>query len=163
MKSAALLPAKVLNRMELAQQVSRWKLLSKTIVFTNGCFDILHRGHLEVLTAAAGLGDVMVIGINSDASVKRLKGAERPVNDEGFRSLMLASLAMVDAVSIFEEDTPLELIEVVRPDILVKGGDYHPDNIVGADIVRSGGGKVVTVPLVEGYSTSDLIRRIRTL
>jgi D-beta-D-heptose 7-phosphate kinase/D-beta-D-heptose 1-phosphate adenosyltransferase len=163
MKSATLIPGKVVDRMELVQQVNRWKLLSKTIVFTNGCFDILHKGHLQVLTAAAGLGDMLVIGVNADASVKRLKGPERPVNDEGFRSLMLASLAMVDAVCVFDEDTPLELIAAVRPDVLVKGGDYQPDDIVGADIVRSGGGKVITIPLVEGYSTSDLIRRIRAL
>jgi D-beta-D-heptose 7-phosphate kinase/D-beta-D-heptose 1-phosphate adenosyltransferase len=138
-------------------------LLSKTVVFTNGCFDILHRGHLESLARAAELGHYLVVGINADASVRRLKGAERPVNDEVFRSQMLASLCVVDAVCIFEEDTPLELITAVRPDILVKGGDYDPDTIVGSKEVRSWGGQVVTIPLVEGYSTSNLIEKIRSL
>ncbi len=163
MKASNRIPGKVVDPGELTRMVRRWHLLSKTVVFTNGCFDILHQGHLEVLSRAAELGDVLVIGVNSDASVQRLKGPERPVNDEHFRSLMLASLSIVDAVCVFTEDTPLELISMVLPDVLVKGGDYQPEQIVGADVVRENGGRVVTIPLVEGYSTSNIIRKIRQL
>jgi D-glycero-beta-D-manno-heptose 1-phosphate adenylyltransferase len=163
MKASSRIQHKIVDRDELTRMVSRWHLLSRKVVFTNGCFDILHQGHLEVLSRAAELGDVLVIGINSDASVQRLKGPERPVNNEQFRSLMLASLCVVDAVCIFEEDTPLELITQVLPDVLVKGGDYDPEQIVGADAVRGHGGRVITIPLVDGYSTSNLIRKIRAL
>jgi D-beta-D-heptose 7-phosphate kinase/D-beta-D-heptose 1-phosphate adenosyltransferase len=163
MKASARILQKIVDRDELARMVRRWQLLSKTVVFTNGCFDILHKGHLEVLAEAAALGHYLVVGVNADASVHRLKGPERPVNDEAFRSQMLASLLVVDAVCVFDEDTPLELISTVRPDVLVKGGDYDPETIVGAREVRSWGGQVVTIPLVEGYSTSNLIRKIRSL
>ena len=163
MKASTRIPGKVVDPGELVRMVQRWHKLGKKVVFTNGCFDILHQGHLEVLSRAAELGDVLVIGVNSDESVHRLKGPERPVNDEGFRSLMLASLTIVDAVCIFREDTPLELISQVLPDVLVKGGDYQPEQIVGADLVKAHSGEVVTIPLVEGYSTSNLIRRIRQL
>jgi D-glycero-beta-D-manno-heptose 1-phosphate adenylyltransferase len=163
MKASNRIPGKVVDPGELFRMVQRWHLLSKKVVFTNGCFDILHQGHLEVLSRAAELGDVLVIGVNSDDSVHRLKGPERPVNDEAFRSQMLASLCIVDAVCIFREDTPLELINQVLPDVLVKGGDYQPAQIVGADLVKKQGGAVVTIPLVDGYSTSNLIRRIRQL
>jgi D-beta-D-heptose 7-phosphate kinase/D-beta-D-heptose 1-phosphate adenosyltransferase len=163
MKASARILQKIVDRDELARMVRRWQLLSKTVVFTNGCFDILHKGHLEVLAEAAALGHCLVVGVNADASVHRLKGPERPVNDEAFRGRMLASLLVVDAVCVFDEDTPLELISTVRPDVLVKGGDYDPETIVGAREVRSWGGQVVTIPLVEGYSTSNLIRKIRSL
>jgi D-beta-D-heptose 7-phosphate kinase/D-beta-D-heptose 1-phosphate adenosyltransferase len=163
MKASARILQKIVDRDELARMARRWQLLSKTVVFTNGCFDILHKGHLEVLAEAAALGHYLVVGVNADASVHRLKGPERPVNDEAFRSQMLASLLVVDAVCVFDEDTPLELISTVRPDVLVKGGDYDPETIVGAREVRSWGGQVVTIPLVEGYSTSNLIRKIRSL
>lgn len=129
------------------------------VVFTNGCFDILHRGHLCYLAKARDLGDCLVVGINSDASVKRLKGNSRPVNCEYDRSLMLASLEMVDYVIMFEDDTPLELIKAVRPDVLVKGGDYDINQIVGADFVRNNGGNVMTIPFVEGYSTTNIISK----
>ena len=127
------------------------------LVFTNGCFDILHRGHVEYLAKAADMGDVLVVGLNTDASVKRLKGEGRPVNDQEARALVLASLSFVDAVVLFDEDTPYELIKAIRPDVLVKGADYKPEEIVGYDIVTSYGGKVETVPLVEGYSTTSLL------
>ena len=127
------------------------------VVFTNGCFDILHRGHVEYLSKAADMGDVLVVGLNTDASVKRLKGEGRPINDEQARALVLASLSFVDAVVLFDEDTPYELIKAIRPDVLVKGADYKPEEIVGYDIVTSYGGKVETVPLVEGYSTTQLL------
>jgi rfaE bifunctional protein nucleotidyltransferase chain/domain len=148
---------------EIKRQISRWKLLSKRIVFTNGCFDILHAGHLDLLSKAAMLGDVLVVGLNSDASVRRLKGAERPVNDEDFRARLLSHLQMVDAVVVFGEDTPLELILMVKPDVLVKGGDYRAEDVVGYSDVIDGGGHVEIIPLVEGLSTSALIERIRSL
>lgn len=152
-----------MSREALLLQMNRWKFLQKKIVFTNGCFDILHAGHLDLLAKAAAMGDVLVVGINSDDSVRRLKGPERPVNDEAFRARMLASLSMVDGVTIFDEDTPGDLIASILPDILVKGGDYNPEDVVGGETVTGHGGRVEIVPLVEGYSTTDLIRRIRAL
>ncbi|MBL7816035.1 MAG: D-glycero-beta-D-manno-heptose 1-phosphate adenylyltransferase [Saprospiraceae bacterium] len=141
--------------------VEQWRTDHKTIVFTNGCFDLLHFGHLHYLAAARDLGDKLVVGLNSADSVKRLKGAHRPLNDELTRQHLLAALQFVDAVVVFQEDTPFELIQCVRPDILVKGGDYQPNQIVGADIVLRGGGKVLSLPFVEGYSTTNLESKIR--
>ena len=163
MKATERIHQKIFTLEDIKRQVSRWKLVSKRIVFTNGCFDILHAGHLDLLSKAAMLGDVMVVGLNSDASVRRLKGSERPVNDEHFRALLLAHLQMVDAVVVFGEDTPLDLITLVKPDVLVKGGDYRAQDIVGYQEVMTGGGQVEIIPLVEGLSTSALIERIRTL
>ncbi len=131
------------------------------VVFTNGVFDLLHTGHLDVLLAARRTGDFLVVGVNSDASVRRLKGTSRPVRDEAARCYVLAALAMVDAVVVFDEDTPLELIRAVRPDVLVKGGDYSEATIVGADELRTWGGKVVVVPLTPGHSTTSTIERVR--
>jgi len=150
-------------REELSKQVCRWKLLDRKIVFTNGCFDILHKGHLELLTQAAALGDVLIVGINADDSVRRLKGDDRPVNDEKFRAKLLASLTIIDAVCIFPEDTPLALIQTILPDFLVKGGDYDPSTVVGAEDVIKNGGEVIIIPLVSGYSTSNIIQKIREL
>ena len=133
----------------------------KKIVFSNGCFDILHRGHVEYLAKAASFGDVMIIGLNTDASVKRLKGPSRPLNDENARAFVLAGLEFVSAVVLFDEDTPYNLIKTVQPDILVKGSDYKPENIVGYDIVTAKGGKVVTVDLVEGFSTTGIINKMK--
>ncbi|MDX2046717.1 MAG: D-glycero-beta-D-manno-heptose 1-phosphate adenylyltransferase [Chitinophagaceae bacterium] len=163
MKQSHHIPNKILSRAELVYQSRRWKFLGKKIVFTNGCFDILHQGHMEVLKQAAALGDVLVVGVNSDASVKRLKGNKRPVNNEAFRSLMLASLTIVDAVSVFDEDTPLELIIALEPDILVKGGDYKPEQVAGGEQVIKNGGEVKIIPLVKGYSTTGLIDKIQQL
>lgn len=131
------------------------------VVFTNGVFDLLHPGHVDVLLAARRLGDALVVGVNSDASVRRLKGASRPVRDEASRCYVLAALAMVDAVVVFEQDTPLELIRALRPDVLVKGGDYTESTMVGADEVRRWGGEVVVVPLSPGHSTTSTIERLR--
>ena len=141
----------------LTSQLTMWRDQGLRIVFTNGCFDLLHRGHVEYLSKASDKGDVLVVGLNTDASVRRLKGESRPVNDEDARAIVLASLACIDAVVLFGEDTPYELIKVVRPDVLVKGADYKPEEIVGYDIVTSYGGKVETVDLVEGYSTTGTI------
>lgn len=131
------------------------------IVFTNGCFDILHRGHITYLAQARQLGDLLVVGLNSDASVRRLKGPERPVNDEQSRALLLAALEMVDYVVLFEENTPYNLILKVKPDLLVKGGDYDIHNIVGADFVRQRGGEVRTIPFVQGFSSSSIIDHLK--
>jgi rfaE bifunctional protein nucleotidyltransferase chain/domain len=132
----------------------------KKIVFTNGCFDILHLGHLQYLNEAKKLGDLLIVGLNSDESVRKLKGDGRPVNDQLFRKEMLENLKCVDAVQIFHESTPLELIRAIKPDILVKGGDYD-ENIVGADFVKSQGGKVVILPFIPGQSTTFFINRLR--
>ena len=132
------------------------------IVFTNGCFDILHTGHIRYLRKAAELGDILVVGVNSDASVKRLKGPDRPVNRVEDRTEILCALEFVDYVVVFEEDTPYRLIEMIQPDILTKGGDYAPDEVVGKDIVEGRGGKLVLIPFVDGKSTSGMIQRIRS-
>ena len=143
-------------------QIKRWKDEHLTIVFTNGCFDLLHYGHLHYLAAARDLGDRLVVGLNSADSVKRLKGANRPLNDELTRQYLLAALAFVDAVVVFEEDTPFALLERVEPHILVKGGDYTLDKIVGASLVLGNGGQVLSLPFVEGYSTTQLELKIKT-
>ena len=131
------------------------------VVFTNGVFDILHRGHVSLLIAARGEGDALVVGLNSDASVRRIKGPDRPLNRERDRAYVLGALACVDAVVLFDEDTPAELIALLQPDVLVKGADYAPDEIVGADVVAARGGRVVRVPLERGFSTSGLIARAK--
>jgi len=148
---------KIFDRALLGNRVAMWRFLNNKIVFTNGCFDILHRGHIEYLSQARDKGAVLIIGLNSDASVKRIKGEGRPVQDEMTRALVLASLRIVDAVVLFDEDTPYELIKFVQPDVLVKGGDYTEETIVGADIVKANGGEVAVIPLVEGYSTTKIL------
>ena len=153
---------KIIAKAELAVRLEQWRAQGLKIVFTNGCFDILHRGHVEYLAKAADMGDVLVVGLNTDASVKRLKGEDRPVNNEEARALVLASLSFVDAVVFFDEDTPYELIKAVRPEVLVKGADYKPEEIVGYDMVTSYGGQVETVPLVEGYSTTSLLSALNS-
>lgn len=139
-----------------------WRLKSDRIVFTNGVFDILHRGHVEYLEEAAALGDRLVVGLNSDTSVQRLgKGPDRPLNDQYSRALILAALRCVDAIVIFEQDTPLELVAAIRPDVLVKGGDWKPEQIVGSDVLKAYGGEVRSLKLVDGFSTTALVERIR--
>ena len=133
----------------------------KKVVFTNGCFDVIHRGHVSYLAQARDLGDLLVLGLNSDSSVRRLKGPTRPVNDEESRALVLASLECVDYVVLFDEDTPYRLIDAVQPDILVKGGDYQIDQIVGYDIVKAHGGEVLTLPFVDGFSSTSIINRLK--
>ena len=131
------------------------------VVFTNGVFDLLHPGHVDVLIGARARGDVLVVGLNSDASVKRLKGSDRPVRSEGERAYVLAALEAVDAVTLFEQDTPLQLVQLLQPDVIVKGGDYSPDTVVGANEVRARGGDVVIIPLTPGHSTTSTIDRLR--
>jgi len=152
---------KVLDRTGLAARAASWRMMGKRIVFTNGCFDLLHSGHLSLLENAARLGDVLVLAINSDESVRRLKGPERPLVPQAERAALLAALSFVDAVTIFDEDTPLETLQALRPHVLVKGADYRPDQIVGRELVESYGGHVAVVPLVPEKSTSALVERIR--
>lgn len=144
----------------IADQAATWKANGQRIVFTNGCFDLLHKGHIHYLSQAADYGERLIIGVNSDASVSRLKGDQRPIQDASSRTLILAALAMTDAVVVFEEDNPARLIEALTPDILVKGGDYTPEQVVGADQVRSAGGAVYCIPFLAGYSTSNLARSL---
>jgi rfaE bifunctional protein nucleotidyltransferase chain/domain len=142
-------------------RIDDWKASGQRIVFTNGCFDLLHPGHVAYLSEARALGDRLVIGLNDDDSIRRLKGAARPVNPLADRAVMLEALRAVDLVVPFSEDTPLALIRALRPDVLVKGGDYRPEDIVGAPEVRGWGGEVVVIPFLEGYSSTNLLDRIR--
>lgn len=144
----------------LAETVAQLRHTGKTVVFTNGCFDILHPGHIYTLTHAKALGDVLIVGINSDASVKRLKGERRPILNQNERAVMLAALQAVDYVTVFEEDTPFALIQLLQPQILVKGGDWASQTVVGQDLVEAHGGKVVLIPYQEGLSTTEIIEKI---
>jgi rfaE bifunctional protein nucleotidyltransferase chain/domain len=150
---------KVLAENALVAQLARPR--TSKLVFTNGVFDILHRGHVEYLYAARALGDELVVAINTDASVRRLKGADRPINIDEDRAIVLAGLGCVDYVTFFADDTPLQLLTALLPDVLVKGGDYTPDTIVGRDEVEGAGGQVVVIPLVEGRSTTGTVKKIR--
>jgi D-glycero-beta-D-manno-heptose 1-phosphate adenylyltransferase len=161
LKAVQSLSSKILTLPELRFRINQWKFLGKQIAFTNGCFDLLHAGHISSLNEAALLADILVVGVNSDSSVKKLKGEGRPVNNEDSRMTVLASLAMVDAVILFKEDTPLELIKEIAPDVLVKGGDYKIEDIAGAKEVIAGGGRVVIIPLKEGFSTTGTINKLR--
>ena len=151
---------KLLSLEELLLKLPTWKREGK-IVFTNGCFDILHLGHLDYLGKASELGHKLIVGLNNDASVKRLKGASRPINNEQARAMMLVKLAIVDAVVLFEEDTPYELIQRIVPNVLVKGSDYRVEEIVGHDIVLGNGGSVIPIDLLEGYSTTSIIEKMQ--
>jgi D-glycero-beta-D-manno-heptose 1-phosphate adenylyltransferase len=162
MKRTDRIPEKIFDLRQLRQRVAQWRVTGKTISFTNGVFDILHEGHIASLSQAAGEADYLIVGLNSDASVKRLKGESRPLNKQSSRALLLASLLIVDAIILFEEDTPLELITAIMPDVLVKGGDYTIDQIVGAKEVIANGGRVVINPILEGFSTTGMIDRIKS-
>jgi rfaE bifunctional protein nucleotidyltransferase chain/domain len=156
------LDKRIMDLVQVQRLCNIWRMKGDRIVFTNGCFDILHRGHVEYLQEAAALGDRLVIGLNTDDSVRRLgKGDGRPYNDQDSRAKVLAALRLVDAVVLFDQDTPLELIQAIGPDVLVKGGDYTEDQIVGAEVVKARGGEVRSLKLVEGYSTTGLVERIR--
>ncbi len=154
------LDEKILGLEALLGRLARRRARGETVVFTNGCFDILHPGHVRYLEAARELGDLLVVGLNSDASVRRIKGPPRPVCTQEERAVVLAGLRSVDYVVIFDEDTPLALIDAVRPDILVKGGDWRVEEIVGREVVERSGGRVVTIPVVEGKSTTGILERI---
>ena len=153
--------AKIQTWEQARRTVEEWKEQGLRVVFTNGCFDLLHYGHIHFLAEAREQGGRLVIGLNSDASVRRLKGPNRPINDEPTRQLLLAALECVDLVTTFEQDTPLELISLLLPDVLVKGGDYRPEDIVGADVVLAQGGEVKALPYIEGHSTTAIEAKIR--
>ena len=159
----SLLQSKVVyDYQELANSLAYWQFKEQKVVFTNGCFDILHRGHVEYLAKAASLADIMVVGLNTDSSVSRLKGSQRPVQDETSRALILASLSCVTKVVLFDEDTPYDLIKFIQPDVLVKGSDYKAEDIVGYDIVKAKNGEVVTINIVDGYSTTAIVKKLIT-
>lgn len=161
MTPSELVQERLLSLEDLSRRRCGWRTYSQKTVFTNGVFDLIHPGHLTYLAQAAGLGQRLIVGVNSDESVKRLKGNSRPIMPLAARMQLLASLFFVDGVIAFDEDTPLELIKVLKPDVLVKGGDYTVDDIVGATEVRSWGGEVLTLPFVEGYSSTGVIERMQ--
>lgn len=162
MNKLEIIRSKIYQADQLHNTLNVWRLLDKKLVFTNGCFDLLHLGHIDYLSKAADLGDKLIIGMNSDASTSSLKGPGRPITDETSRSTLLAALSFVDAVILFDEPTPLELIKWVQPDVLVKGADYTIDQIVGADLVLKAGGEVKTIEFLPGYSTSLIEKKIRS-
>ena len=161
MTQLELIAEKIIPSDKIEKQTNLWRFLSNRIVFTNGCFDILHRGHIEYLAAAADLGSKLIIGLNSDASVSRLKGSGRPINSFQDRALALAALRFTDAIVEFDEDTPLDLIRMIKPDFLVKGGDYSQSEIVGATDVEASGGEIVIISFTEGYSTTSFLKKIQ--
>lgn len=163
MKNIKAAEQKIISIDKIEAWVEGKRLTAKTIAFTNGCFDILHEGHIYSLSQAAKEADFLIVGVNADASVTKLKGEHRPINNQHSRSLILASLLIIDAVVIFEEDTPLEIIKKIMPDVLVKGGDYNIETIVGAKEVIANGGRVIINPIIEKFSTSGLIEKIKRL
>ena len=153
--------SKIFSLDDLKNQVNAWKKSGEDVVFTNGCFDIIHRGHIELLAQTADLGDRLIVGLNSDSSIQKLKGLDRPIITENSRAILLASLSFVDAIIIFPEDTPLNLISTLLPDILAKGGDYEIETIVGHEIVQNNGGKVILISFVDGFSSTAIINKIK--
>lgn len=156
-----IIQSKIIDIDNIEPYLTYWNFKNQKIVFTNGCFDILHRGHVEYLAQAANHGNILIIGLNTDNSIKRIKGKFRPVQDEYARAVLLASLSFVNAVVLFDEDTPYELIKKIQPDILIKGSDYIIENIVGSDIVLKKGGDVITIDFIEGYSTTSIIEKLK--
>jgi rfaE bifunctional protein nucleotidyltransferase chain/domain len=161
MRRPEIIETKIISKADAIMRINQWKVHNKTIAFTNGCFDILHRGHIYSLSQAAKEADYLIVGLNSDSSTKQLKGPGRPINDQQARAVVLASLLMVDMVVIFDEETPLELIKALMPDVLVKGGDYTEDQVAGAKEVKANGGRVVLNPIVEGFSTTSIIEKMK--
>ena len=154
---------KIVTVEQAIQQIDSWKAKGEQIVFSNGCFDILHLGHVDYLEKARAKGDRLVLGLNTDQSVSRIKGPSRPIVDQNSRARIMAALEIVDLVILFDEETPKQLIESIKPDILVKGNDYNISNIVGADFVIKNGGKVETIELTSGFSSTNVIKKIQTL
>tara|TARA_B100000214_G_scaffold46268_1_gene29113 strand:+ start:1049 stop:1540 length:492 start_codon:yes stop_codon:yes gene_type:complete len=161
MSSLKKIKNKIFDLDSLKNKVISWKENGHKIVFTNGCFDIMHKGHIEVLSKSSDLGDKLIIGLNSDSSVQKLKGNSRPIIDENSRAIALAALSFVDAIVLFSEETPINLISNLTPDILAKGGDYEIRTIVGHEIVQKNGGKVILIPFVEGFSSTNIINKIK--
>ena len=160
MTNLKLLKNKIISSEIILNKVKAWKKNNQKIVFTNGCFDIIHLGHIELLAKASDLGDKLIIGINSDLSVKSLKGKERPVLDEKSRSIIIAALNFVDAVVVFEELTPLKIIKKIQPEIIVKGGDYNEDDVVGKNFISKYNGSVIILPLTKGFSSTSILNKI---
>ena len=155
------LKEKIVSQNQALKELKTWREKNKKIVFTNGCFDIIHPGHIDYLSQARDLGDILVLGLNTDQSVRRLnKGSNRPINDERTRAYVLAGLASVDLIVFFDEETPYNLIKLLQPNVLVKGKDYEVEKIIGFDILKENGGQVITIPFLDGYSTSSLIKKI---
>ena len=153
--------SKIFSLDDLKNQVNAWKQAGEEVVFTNGCFDIIHKGHIEVLAQTADLGDRLLIGLNSDSSIQKLKGEDRPIIDEQARAILLSALSFVDAVILFPEETPINLISTLLPDVLAKGGDYEIETIVGHEIIKNNGGEVILVPFVDGFSSTTIIEKIK--
>ena len=162
MTNLEVIQSKIYDESEFDRLINRWRFKDQKIVFTNGCFDILHLGHIQYLAEAADFGDRLIVGLNSDESVKKLKGEDRPINNEEARSMILAALHFVDAVYVFKEETPLELIKTIKPDVLVKGGDWKEQDVVGADFVKSNDGEVKIIDFVEGYSTTAIAQKLNS-
>ena len=152
---------KIFNKNNLLEKLEIWRGANKKIVFTNGCFDLIHLGHIEVLARSADLGDILIIGVNTDSSIKELKGNNRPIIEENSRAQQLASLEFVDAVILFNEQTPLELIKVIKPNVITKGGDYNSEQVVGNEITVKNEGEVIIIPLTQGYSTTSILDKIK--
>ena len=161
MSSLKKIKDKIFDLKDLKNKVISWKENGHKIVFTNGCFDIMHKGHIEVLSKSSDLGDKLIIGLNSDSSVQKLKGNSRPIIDENSRAIALAALSFVDAIILFSEETPINLISTLNPDILAKGGDYKIRTIVGHEIVQKNGGEVILIPFVDGFSSTNIINKIK--
>ena len=155
------LKAKIFNIKDLSKIINEWRLNGDKIVFTNGCFDLIHLGHLEILARSADLGDKLIVGINSDESIKKIKGNSRPIIEEDSRAKQLAAIEFIDAVILFNEDTPYNLINILKPDVLTKGGDYKKNDIVGNQLINKEQGEVVIIPLTQGYSTTSILEKIK--
>ena len=160
-KALEILNSKILDKERLLVKLTDWKKENKKIVFTNGCFDLIHLGHIEVIARSADLGDILIIGVNTDNSIKRLKGPNRPIVEEISRAKQLAAFEFVDAVVFFDQDTPIDLIKIINPNIITKGGDYNTDKVIGNDIVTQNDGEVVIIPLTQGYSTTSILEKIK--
>ncbi len=160
MDKLELIKSKIIDNITLERLLVYWRFRKNKIVFTNGCFDIIHFGHIKYLVKAASLGDILIVGLNTDQSVRILKGKDRPLQNEESRAMVLASLQFIDRIILFDQETPYDLIKKIKPDVLVKGADYKPEDIVGYDVVKAEGGEIVTIDIVKGYSTSSIIKRI---
>ncbi len=163
MQKTELIKTKIYSTQALKTKLNFWRFKDKKIVFTNGCFDLLHLGHIDYLSKASDFGDVLIIGLNTDKSVSKLKGSGRPITNEKSRSAILASLFFVDAIVLFDEETPLKLIEMIQPDVLIKGSDYKTEEIIGYNIVKAKGGQIITIDFLPGYSTTSIENKIKGL
>ncbi len=161
MQTHNIILSKIYTTEKIIQQSNLWKKKGLKVVFTNGCFDLVHKGHIEILSKSSDLGNKLIVGLNSDISIKKIKGKDRPIIDEKSRAFLLASISFIDAVVLFNEDTPLNLISSIRPDVLVKGGDYNISEIVGQNIVKKNDGEIVLIPFVDGFSSTGIIDKIK--